>query len=94
MKKILFVITLLFMFSSCDEQCTVPAERCVPQVEYEIGLYVVEEKEYGTYMMADHRYLTLGDVKTHELRRVEIGKYSFDQINVGDTIEWKKERMK
>ena len=91
MRRIFLIILSLFAFVSCDEiNSNQQMRRDTVITEETLAMYVVEEKEYGYYMLAGSRYLVLSNIKTHELRRVEVGKYTFSQINVGDTIEWRK----
>ena len=80
--KILVIISFMFLLASCDMEPQNPHSEVRNS-----NRWIVEDKEYGLFMMADKRYLCLSNAdEPTELRRIEVGKHTFNAVEVGDTF--------
>lgn len=75
MKKIIVLLITLLCMCACEYNA--------PSGEYK---YIVEEKYEtlgGSYAM------WISDINTHRQQRIEVGKYTFETYNPGDTLVFK-----
>lgn len=91
MKKLAILpisLALLSLFV-CLHSCESNGNRAVTAEQKVDGkLWIVEDKHPGYYMMADRCYLRLSNIKTRHITTIEVGKYTYEHTNPGDTIEY------
>lgn len=83
MKKTLFFILALFSLTACDHvQYQGP-----PIIPTECDKWIVEDKGCSRYKSGKHKYLLISNIE-HPTRRttIEVGHYTFEHINIGDTV--------
>lgn len=96
MKKILFIsmiiIVVLLAFACCDVEDQ--TNSTYKDTENDNCGYsdswIIEDKKMGDYMMADKHYFELSNVDDPSfITKVNVGKYTYESKNVGDTFTYK-----
>lgn len=85
MKKIILFLVVLLLFSACN---TAMSDSNSVFSELYGNKWIVEQKEVGN-CMGGKKYLRISNVDNPtKLQLIEVGRYTFDKTNIGDTITW------